>query len=141
MWKRSSDVLTEAEVEAIEAEHDRLAALFRDNPEQYEKERRAILDAEIARMELEIGSEQANRLRAVLWRLEQDLNRYQNPIARFNEVVSRLIARCSRRSKFTLAVAELVEAGKDLEHHTHALSVSIEGLQATAAPSIEGSTT
>ncbi|MCW9054690.1 MAG: DUF3135 domain-containing protein [Candidatus Pacebacteria bacterium] len=62
--------------------------LFKDNSDEFERKRLALLNAEIEKHPDENVRE---RLRAVLWEFETRMGKVDNPIARFNAVVADLL--------------------------------------------------
>lgn len=65
---------------------DELVELFRSNPDEFEKYRTKFLEDHIASLCADCP-EKLERCKRIQWRIEQELNKYKNPIARYNAMV------------------------------------------------------
>jgi len=64
-----------------------LVEMAKIDPEAFEDYRKDLLDKEIIRIS-EGDPKKEERLRGVQWRLEQDLSKYKDPVARYNAMVT-----------------------------------------------------
>lgn len=65
---------------------EELVQLFQDDPEAFEQYRKQRLEEEIIKM-CDGCPEKEDRCRAFVWRMEQELSKYTDPIARYNKMV------------------------------------------------------
>ncbi|MEK7178835.1 MAG: DUF3135 domain-containing protein [Patescibacteria group bacterium] len=66
---------------------EELAALFKENPEEFERLRKEVLEEEI----LKYPEERRARLRAILFNLDTRLRHHGSGIARYNAIVADLL--------------------------------------------------
>lgn len=72
--------------EDFELKFDELAELYRTDPQAFEEKRKEMLEDNLVKI---CGDcpEKLARCRAMQWRIDQELSRYKNPVAKYNKMV------------------------------------------------------
>lgn len=66
---------------------DELVQLFKDDPAAFEQYKKECIEQKLEEM-CHGCPECINRCKQMQWRIDQELNKYKNPIARYNAMVS-----------------------------------------------------
>ena len=67
--------------------YERLMDLYEKDPVEFEKEAGFIIDKAIDAMCERATEEDARRIRAMQWRINTELRKYKDPIARMNKMI------------------------------------------------------
>jgi len=94
--------------ESFDIEFDTWAKLYKDDPAAFELMKKDAIEHQLNKY-LEAGKDetQVNRLRAIIWRQEQELNKFKDPLARHNKLIELFF---DQNTKFADALRDFTEA-------------------------------
>lgn len=64
---------------------------LKDDPEAFDRERQRLLEETIS----SFPEEKQQRARSMQWKLEQDLDKFKDPVARYNQIIKMFYAQLS----------------------------------------------